>query len=172
MLSPFAGFEGREIFGAFTVANPTQSGLAVAISSTINASAPLNPNPYGNFYGTLVPASVTTSGLYKEQGWLLQPVSQTGPSILSILASIYDESVAVGQTAAVVLPVGGKLIATDQYLPSGTGAIVFDGSVTLGTTCGIANGQPRVLQSGDVPRLVFLGKVVQRTVPCAIFQIV
>lgn len=171
MLSPFMGFEGREICGVFTVGAPAQSGLAMVLSA--GDTTPLNPNPYGANFGTVVPASIiTASGPYKETGYLLQPVTQDGPSIFSILASIYDESVAQGQTAALVLPVAGKFIATDQYLLSGTGAIAFDGSVAVGTTCGIASGQWRTLQTGDVPRAVFYGEVVQNDVPCAVFQII
>lgn len=185
MLALLAGFMEKEIFGSFTVASATASGLAMAIQNSDNS--PLNPSPYGNFFGTIAPATVTQTFVQsgttpfavtevsvsgREAGWLLQPVTSSGPALLNILAEVYDESVAAGGVAALALSKSGALIATDQY-STGTGAISFGGAVALGTTCGINAGQPRVLQAGDAPRLIFMGKVVQRgTITMATFQII
>ena len=169
MLSPFLGFEARDFVGTYVVAAAAASGLAMSLSGT--DTTPLSPTPYGNSFGTLVPATCTTTNNLQETAWLLQPVTTTGPSVFNLLSSIYDESVMVGSVASVVLSRKGCQIATDQYLASGTGQIKFDGTVTLETECGIASGQPRVAQAGDLNRLQFKGQVVQRNVPCAIFQI-
>ena len=180
MLALLAGWMEKDIFGSFKVAAATSSGLAMKIDSS--DATPLSPSPYGNSFGSLVVASpgqtftqsgttpfaVTAVQTDRELGWLLQPVSTNGPALLNILAEVYDESVAAGGTAALALSRAGSLIATDQLGAS----IVFDGSVTLGTICGINAGKPRVLVAGDAPRLKFMGKVVQRgTITMGTFQI-
>jgi hypothetical protein len=171
MLSPYQGFEGRSITGVYKIAAAAFSGLAL-VAQTSDAS-PLTPSPYGNSLGTLVPGSVTTGGIQRETGWLLQPVTTSGPTVLEVLSSVYDESVAAGQIASVLLSLSGCQVATDQYVTgSATGAISFGGGVALDTACGIASGQPRVAQGGDVKRLLFKGQVVQRTIPLGIFQII
>jgi len=183
VLSPLAGFQEREILGVYKVAAAMASGLAVGIDST--NTAPLNPSPYGNSFGSVTVASpvitVTQSGTTpfavsgisetREIGYLLQPVTTSGPSILSVLSQVYDESVAAGNTAAVLLAKSGGLIATDQYLTTTGNAIKFDGSVTLGVACSIVNGITQ-LQSGlQATRSTFQGKIVQRNLPLAVFQI-
>ncbi len=168
MLSPLIGFTDREILGVYTVNAAAQSGLA--LGSVVGDLSVNSPSPYGNSFGSVAPVSCTTAGTLRETGWLLQPVTLTGPSVFSVLASIYDESVAAGQTAAMVASVSGKTIATDQYVASGTGAINLS-TVAPDTIVGIFNGQPRLLQSGDQPRLQYKGQVLQRTIPCAMFLI-
>jgi len=171
MFSPFLGFNHKEIVGTFAINTAAQSGLAVYQNSG-NATA-LSSGLYGNNFGDVVPATVTTTGTIRELGWLLQPATATGPSVFSVLASIYDESIAAGQNAAVVLSKSGCIIATDQFVSgSGTGAIKFDGTVAINTACGLINGQPRVTQTGDVNRLLFMGQVLQRNITCAVFQII
>lgn len=169
MLSPFLGLNERDILGVYAVAAAMNAGLAVGLSGA--DTTPLTPTPYGNSFGTVAAVSCTTTNNLKETGWLLQPVSASGPSIFNFLASIYDESVAAGAIASVVASKAGAQIATDQYLASGTGHIAFDGSVILDTACGIAAGQPRVTQAGDLNRLSFKGQVSQRLTACAIFEI-
>jgi hypothetical protein len=169
MFTPILGFDERAIVGVYKVASVASSGLAMmALASD---TTPLTPSPYGNSYGTVQPATITTAGVLRETGWLLQPVTASGPSVFSILASIYDESVPAGTVAGVVLSKSGCQIATDQYA-TGTGAITFAGSVALDATCGINAGQPRTLQTGDVARLLFKGQVVQRTLPLGLFEII
>lgn len=168
MLSPLIGFADREVVGIYKVAAPAQSGLAMG--SIVGDTSPLTPSPYGNSFGSIYPVSVTTAGVLRETGWLLQPVTATGPSVFSVIASIYDESVAQGQTAAVVASVSGKTIATDQYVASGSGAITV-GTTAIETICGIYQGQPRILQGGDQPRLIFKGQTVQNRIPCGMFLI-
>lgn len=173
MLTPYLGLEGRDILGVYKIAAAANSGLALQMVTS--DATPLTPSPYGRQSGTLGPATVTTASGKKETGWLLQPVTPTGPSVFSVLASIYDESVAVGQVAAVVASRQGTQIATDQYVAAGgsaAGQIVFDGTVALDELCGIYQGQPRVLQTGDLARLQFKGQVIQRNTPLAIFEII
>jgi hypothetical protein len=144
------------------------------MANTADAS-PLTPSPYGNSLGTLAPATITTAGVLRETAWLLQPVTVTGPTVLEVLSSVYDESVAAGQIASCVLSLSGAQVATDQYVATGgtgAGQILFNGSVAQDATCGIHAGQPRVLQTGDAPRLIFKGQVVQRTLPLGIFAII
>lgn len=179
MFSPYLGFTERDIYGVFKIiltnwsGSPTSasSGLALQQDST-NDTSPLTPSTYANSLGSLIPATIVTSGAPShETGWLLQPANLTGPSILSLLSTVYDESIASGSTAAVVRSTQGALIATDQYVASSTGAITFGGSVALDAYIGLASGMPRVAQSGDVNRLQFKGSVVQRQTTCALFQI-
>lgn len=170
MLSPFLGFTERDIVGTYVAGAAMNSGLAVVLSTS--DTSPLTPNAYGNSFGTLALATCTTTNNLPEMGWVLQPVTTSGPSIFNLLSSIYDESVPVGANPAVVLSKPRAQVATDQYLATGTGHIAFDGSVALDTVCGIASGQPRVLQTGDLQRLIFKGQVVQRQIPCAIFEII
>jgi hypothetical protein len=169
MLTPYLGFEARHIAGVYISTVAAASGLAMAIDPSY--TAPLTPTPYGRQMGRLTVASCTNSNNLHETGWLLQPVTATGPSVFSVLASIYDESVAVNQVCAIVLSASNCQVATDQYVASGTGAILFDGSVALDSDVAIHNGQPRVPQSGDLPRLQFKGQVVQRNTPLGIFSI-
>lgn len=170
MFSPLHGFLEREQMGMFAVNTALASGLAVDIDTT--NTAPLTGSIYGPVYANVVTATLTTaSNNLREIGWLMQPVTASGPSLLNVLTQIYDESVKQGSVAVVVMPKAGALIATDQFLATGTGKIAFDGTVAPGTVCGIAAGQPRVLQAGDQPRLKFLGKVVQRAAACASFQL-
>lgn len=171
MFTPFLGFSHKDIIGTFAVNSAMQSGLAVIQNS--GATQALTSGVYGNNFGDVVAATITSTGNLRELGWLLQPVTATGPSVFSVLASIYDESIAAGQNPAVILSKSGAIIATDQYVAgSGTGAIKFDGTVALGTACGLNGGQPRVAQSGDVDRLIFMGQVLQRNITCAIFSII
>jgi hypothetical protein len=181
MLSPLHGYLERESVGLFKVASATNSGLAMDISAS--DTSPMTLTTYGENYGTAVPATLTYSftqsgttpfavtgiSASRELGWLLQPVSASGPSLLNILVQVYDESVAAGQIAVLVMSKAGALIATDQYLASGTGHIDF--TQAPGTICGIASGQPRILQAGDVPRLKLLGAVSQRGIKLASFQV-
>lgn len=169
MLTPFLGFEGRAIAGVFTVNAAAQSGLAMSVAGDNSSNT---TGVYGNNFGSVSPATIITSGTIRETGYLLQPVTATGPSIFSVLASIYDESVAAGTVASIVLSQSGNIIATDQYVASGTGAIAFAGTVLPGAALGLINGQPRVLQSGDVARGIFMGQVLQRTIPCLVMQII
>jgi hypothetical protein len=183
MLSPLAGFQEREILGVFKVATAMASGLAVGIDST--NTAPLNPSPYGNSFGSVVVASpavtFTQSGTTpfavssishtREIGYLLQPVTTNGPSLLSVLSQVYDESVAAGNTAAVLLAKAGGIIATDQYLTTTGQAIKFDGSVSLGAVCSIVNGVTQLQTGAQASRSIFLGKIVQRNLPLGVFQI-
>jgi hypothetical protein len=169
MLSPLLGFTERDIVGVFKVASASASGLAM-IQDSLTDTSPLSPSPYANSFGSLVAASITTA--LPEDGYLLQPVTTTGPSVFSILASIYDESVAAGTTAALLLRKSGGFIATDQYVSgSGTGAITV-GSTSLNTICGIASGQFRIKQSGDTARAIFKGQVTQRATALAMFAII
>lgn len=173
MLSPYLGFEGRDITGVYRITVASASGLA--LTALASDTRPLTPSPYGNSLGSLTAGSVTTAGVVRETGWLLQPVTATGPSVFSVLSSVYDESIAAGQIASVLLSKSGAQVATDQYVAAGgagAGQILFDGTVALDKTCGIFNGQPRVLQTGDVARLLFKGQVVQRTLPLGIFEII
>lgn len=170
MLSPFIGFNERDLTGIYSIAVPMNSGLAVIQDST--DATPLTPSPYGNFFGRAVAASCLAANNLTETGWVMQPVTATGPSVFSLLSSIYDESIAAGAVASVLLSKKKAQIATDQYVTgAGAGAIKFDGTVPRLSLCGIANGQPRVAQAGDSNRLVFLGQVTQRNTPCAIFEI-
>lgn len=170
MFSPLHSFLEREHMGMYKVNFSTPSGIAVDIDPT--NSAVLAGSVYGAIYGNVVAYTGTTaSNNTRELGWLLQPVTATGPSLLNVLTQVYDESVAQGQTAVVCMSKAGALIATDQYLATGTGAIKFDGTVAAGTICGISAGAPRALQAGDVPRLKFLGKITQRNLSLAGFQI-
>lgn len=180
MLAPLQGWLDREVLGVFRVAAATASGVAMQIDNSQN-TGPLNPSPYANSFGYAVAASpsqtITQSGTtpfavtsvvnQMELGYLLQPVSANGPALLSILSQVYDESVPAGATAAILPPKQGAFIGTDQF---GT-SVKFDGTVALGTVCGINAGQVRVLVAGDAPRLKFMGKVVQRTLSLATFQI-
>lgn len=181
--SPLHGFLEREHMGMFPVKTALASGLAVEIDNT--NTAPLSGGVYGAVYGNVVAATptqtITQSGTTpfavtgvvngRELGWLMQPVTTSGPSLLNVLTQVYDESVAVNSNPVVCLSKTGALIATDEYVASGTGAVKFDGTTAIATICGINAGQPRVLQAGDAPRLKFLGKVVQRNLTCAAFQI-
>ena len=151
--------------GVFRFSAVTASGIAVSIDNSQN-TGPLNPSPYANSFGYATAASITTAGS-KELGYVLQPVSANGPALLSILSQVYDESVPVGATAAVLPPKAGALIGTDQYDTS----VKFDGTLALGALLGIAAGIIRSKQAGDVARLQFMGKVVQRTLPLATMQI-
>lgn len=170
MLSPFLGFTERDIIGVYAVNSATASGVIVSLDAT--NSAPLNPTPYGNQFGDVVAASITTSPAgQRELGFLLQPVTTNGPSLLSILAQVYDESIPAGAVAAVLFAKTGNQVATDQYVASGTGAISFSGSTALNTPCGIASGLYRVAQAGDVNRALFMGAVNQRGSELAVFQI-
>lgn len=185
MLAPLQGWLDREVVGVFKVAVAMASGLAVVIDNSAN-TAPLNPSPYANSFGQVKAASpaqtITQSGTTpfavtavvdaRETGWLLQPVTASGPSLLSVLSQVYDESVAAGGTAAVLPSKAGALIGTDQYVTAGGAAIKFDGTVALGAICGINNGQPRLVQAGDAGRLQFMGKVSQRLLALATFQII
>lgn len=179
MFSPLHGYLEREHVGMFAVNTALASGLAVEIDPS--NTAPLSGGVYGAVYGNVVVASpgqtITQSGTTpfavtavsstRELGWLMQPVTSTGPSLLNILSQTYDESLKQGSNPVVVMSKAGAFICTDQLDAS----IVFNGTVNLGTVCGIHNGQPRVLVAGDAPRLKFLGKVVQRSLTCAAFQI-
>jgi hypothetical protein len=178
MLTPFIGFHEREIIGVYVVGAPANSGLGMTLSTA--DATPIVATPYGNSFGTIVPATTNTaaSGVgatFREQGYLLQPVTASGPSVFSILSSIYDESVPEGEVAGVVSPKAGAQIATDQYVASGSGAILFDGSVALLTQCSLNAGMVRTNQTNDVSRLLFLGQTVQRVqsgvAPLAVFQI-
>lgn len=169
MLTPFLGFDERAIVGVHKIAVASSSGIALMQATT--DATPLTPSPYGNSYGTLTAATILTAGPVRETGFLLQPVTATGPSVFSILASIYDESVAAGTIAAVLLSKSGAMIATDQY-STGTGAITFAGSVALDAACGYNAGLVRTVQAGDATRAIFKGQVVQRTLPLGIFQII
>lgn len=175
MLSPFLGFVQSDIVGVFKAGAVMASGLALMLDTT--DASPLTPSFYGNSFGTVKAATLTaTSGPARETGFLLQPVSTNGPSVFSVLASIYDESVAAGTNAAVLLSKSGAMIATDQYATgAATGAIKFDGTVALETACGINAGMARVAQTtapADTVRLVFKGQVTQRNTALAVFQIV
>jgi hypothetical protein len=183
MLSPLAGFIEREILGIFKVNAAMASGIAVGIDAT--DTTPLSPSPYGNSFGSVVAASPVVSGtadtgtgaltalkLGREIGYLLQPVTATGPSILSVLSQVYDESIAEGNTAAVLLAKAGAMIATDQFQTSGAQAIKFDGTVALGTACSIVSGVTQVQTGLQATRSIFLGKIVQRRLPLGVFQIV
>lgn len=170
MLSPFLGFVQSDIVGVFKAGAVMASGLALMLDTT--DASPLTPSFYGNSFGTVKAANITTAGVIRETGFLLQPVTTSGPSVFSVLASIYDESVAAGTNAAVLLSKSGAFIASDQYLASGTGAIKFDGTVALETACGINAGMVRTVQAGDASRLVFKGQVTQRNTALAVFQIV
>lgn len=168
MLSPFLGYTERDIVGVYSVASATASGVAVVADSS--GTAPLSPTPYGNQYGAVVAASITAAGT-RELGFLLQPVTTSGPSLLSILAQVYDESIPAGAVAAVLLSKSGAQIATDQFATgTATGAILFDGSVAIDAVCGIASGLFRVKQGGDIARAQFLGAVNQRGSELAVFQ--
>lgn len=170
MLSPFLGFTERDIIGVYAVAAATASGVVVSQDAT--DTSPLSPTPYGNQFGHVVAASITTSPAgQRELGFLLQPVTTSGPTLLSILAQVYDESIPAGAVAAVLFAKTGCQVATDQYLASGTGKIAFDGSVALGTACGINAGLYRVTQAGDANRALFMGAVNQRGSEIAVFQI-
>lgn len=182
MFSPLHGFLEREHMGMFSVNTALASGLAVEIDTTNNN--PLSGSIYGAVYGNVVAASpaqtITQSGTTpfavtnvvngRELGWLMQPVTASGPSLLNVLTQVYDESVAVKSNPVVCLSKTGALIATDQFVASGTGQITFANG-TVGSICGINAGQPRIQQAGDAPRLKLLGKVVQRGLTCAAFQI-
>jgi hypothetical protein len=171
MFSPLHGFLERESVGLFTVAAAMNSGLAVDINAS-DTTPFTNASPYGSVYGTAVTYSGTTaSNNTRELGWLLTPVSTNGPSLLNILTQVYDESVAAGGTAVVVMSKAGALIATDQFVASGGTAIKLDGTQAPGTIAGIASGQPRLLQGGDVARLKLIGAVVQRGLKLASFEI-
>lgn len=170
MLAPLSGWVDREVYGVFKVATATAAGLAVQIDAT--NTAPLSVSLYGNSFGSVVPASIVNAG-DMELGYLLQPVTATGPTLLNVLSQVYDESIAAGGTAAILPPKQGALIGTDQFATgAATGAIKFDNTVTLGTLCGIASGTIRVKQAGDVARLKFLGQVAQRNLTLAAFQII
>lgn len=173
MLAPLQGWLDREVMGVFRVATAMASGIVVSIDNSQN-SGPLNPTPYSNSFGFATAATIAnTNAGAKELGYVLQPVSTNGPSLLSILSQVYDESVPANATTAILPPKQGALIGTDQY-PTGasTGAIKFDGTVALGALCGVNAGLIRVAQAGDQQRFQFMGKVVQRTLPLATFQIV
>ena len=170
MFSPLHSFLEREHMGMYKVNFATPSGIAVDVDPT--NTAVLAGSVYGAVYGNVVAYSGTTaSNNTRELGWLLQPVTATGPSLLNVLTQVYDESVAEGQTAVVCMSKAGALIATDQFVTTGTGAIKFDTSVAAGTICGINAGVVRTLQAGDVPRLKFLGKITQRNLSLGGFQI-
>jgi hypothetical protein len=171
MFSPLHGFLERELMGMFKVNFSTPAGIAVDVDPT--NTAPLSGSVYGAIHSNVVAYTGTTaSNNLRELGWILQPVTATGPSILNIMTMVYDESVAQGQTCVVVPSKAGALIATDQYLTSGTGFIDFSGSHGVpGAICGINAGVVRLLQTGDVPRLKLLGKFTQRNLSLAGFQI-
>ncbi len=170
MFSPLHGFLERESVGLFKVAAATNAGLAMDINGS-DTSPFTASNSYAASYGTIVTASCTTAGNNtRELGWLLTPVTTSGPSLLNVLTKVDDESVAAGNVAVIYLSKAGALIATDQF-STGTGIIHTDGTTAPGTICGIAAGQPRVLQSGDEPRLKLLGLVVQRGLKLCSFQI-
>lgn len=170
MFSPLHSFIEREHMGMYKVNFSTPSGIAVDIDPS--NTAPLAGSVYGAIYGNVVAYTGTTaSNNTRELGWLLQPVTATGPSLLNVLTMVYDESVAQGQTAVVCMSKAGALIATDQFVTSGTGQILFSGATALGTICGINAGVVRTLQTGDVPRLKFLGKITQRNLSLGGFQI-
>jgi len=157
--------------GMYKVNFSTPSGIAVDLDPT--NTAVLAGSVYGAIYGNVIAYTGTTaSNNTRELGWLLQPVTATGPSFLNVMTNVYDESVAQGQTAVVCMSKAGALIATDQYITgAGTGAIKFDGTVIPGTICGINAGVVRTLQAGDQPRLKFLGKITQRNLSLGGFQI-
>ena len=172
MLSPLLGWNDREVIGIHKVNSVTAAGVAVQINS-----ATLGPitgtSPYATVFGDVIPASITVQN-DRELGYLLQPVSATGPALLSILSQIYDESVPAGATAAILPSKAGAYIASDQFVNTGgsaAGQILLDGTVTPGTLCGIANGLFRTKLAGDIARVKFLGKVVQRQNTLAAFQI-
>jgi len=173
MLAPLQGWLDREVMGVFRVATAMASGVAVSIDNSQN-TGPLNPSPYSNSFGFAVAATIASASAgSKELGYVLQPVTTNGPALLSILSQVYDESVPANATTAILPPKQGALIGTDQYVTgAGTGAIKFDGTVALGALCGINAGLVRVKQAADEPRLQFMGKVVQRLLPLATFQIV
>lgn len=182
MLALVQGFAEKDISGTYTVAAATASGLAMSLDAS--NTAPNNPTPYGNSYGSVIAASpaltITQSGTTpfavtnvvadRELGWLLQPASSSGPTLLNILTQVYDESVAAGNTCALALSKAGNIIGSDQY-STGTGAIT-PGTTALNTICGINAGQPRVQQAGDAARLKYQGKMVTRgNITLALFQI-
>lgn len=166
MFSPLQGYTEREKFGMFAVHTALASGLAVEPDSGSTAS--MTPSPYGPIFGNVVVANcVTASGTLRELGWLEQPVTTSGPSLLQILGQIYNESVPIDANAVIVQSKAGAMIATDQL----DATILFDGSLTPGTPCGIHDGKPRTVQTGDAPRLRLLGQVTQRGVACGAFLV-
>jgi len=167
MFSPYLGFQERDILGVFKVSVATSSGTAMQRDTT--DTSPRVPSTYANSLGSVTAASILSSNGNKEIGWLLQPVSTAGPSLLSILSSVYDESVPALSTAAVVASKPGCHIATDQYVASSTGSITT--STALDTTLGIASGMLRTVQGGDATRATFQGFVVQRRITCVLAMI-
>lgn len=178
MFSPYLGFMERDIYGVHKIilsnwsGSPSSASSGLALMQDAANDGALTPSTYANSIGSLIPATVVTASKpAKETGWLLQPASTTGPSLLSLLSTIYDESISSGSTAAVCKSVAGAYIATDQYSTT-TGAITFAGAVALDAYIGINAGQPRVLQAGDAQRLQYKGSVFQRQIQCALLQII
>lgn len=178
MFSPYLGFDERDIYGVHKInlahwtGTPATASSGLALMQDATNDGALVPSTYANSIGSLIPATVVTaSAPSRETGWLLQPVSTSGPSLLSLLSTVYDESIASGGTAAVCKSVSGAYIATDQYA-TGTGAITFAGTVALDAELGIAAGMPRVLQTGDAIRLAYKGSVYQRQIQCLLAQII
>jgi hypothetical protein len=91
MFSPLHGYLEREFMGMYQVNFATPAGIAVTLDST--NTAPLSGSIYGATYGDVVAASTNTSATTvgfttRELGWLLQPVTASGPSLLNIQCSI------------------------------------------------------------------------------------
>jgi hypothetical protein len=174
MFSPLHGYLEREFMGMYQVNFATPAGIAVTLDST--NTAPLSGSIYGATYGDVVAATTNTGAstvgyTTRELGWLLQPVTASGPSLLNILVQVYDESIPQGATAVVCMSKTGALIATDQYETSGGQAIKFDGTVALNTACSINAGLVRTVTTDDITRLLFQGKIVQRNLTLASFLV-
>lgn len=174
MFSPYLGFMERDIVGTYKVSSAAASGLAMMLN--VSDTSPNTPGVYANSLGSVVPASITTTASNKEIGWLLQPVTTSGPSILSLISSVYDESVAAGQTAAICLSKSNAIIATDQYVTTTADATygINPLTATLNAPCGIVSGQPRLKDAtaNDAERLLFVGAVYQRQILCGLFSLI
>jgi hypothetical protein len=168
MFSPLHSYIEREHMGMYTVTAPMQSGTAVDIDPT--NTTPISGSIYGAIYGNIVAATCAVAGS-RELGWLLQPVTATGPTIFNLITQVYDESVAQGSTAVVAMSKAGALIGTDQITTSGVNAILFDNTVALGTLCGLNAGKLEKTNGTEVNRAKFMGKVTQRNITLAMFQL-
>lgn len=151
-----------EIDSADTGAIPSSVGFSTLKAGTVKA-----------FTSPVVPAVAAQQTYYKGLGFAIASVNATGPVIIEKILELASSYMTIpeGLNLAVYSPQPHDIIATDQYVTSGTGLLDTTNTANFLVPVEVFGGQFRIAQTGNTIIGRYVGNTTVNGVQCGLFEI-